>query len=80
MSDDNLGDDAWRGGRIEPPADGGIPEHLRLHLARFVQGCEVCGVMNWRCKRADEDGAVYECIDCGNVFEQPVIEEENPDV
>lgn len=70
----------WRGGKIEPPADGGVPERLRLRLARFAQGCEVCGAMDWRAKGTDESGAIYECFNCGNVFDQPVIEEEGPNV
>ena len=68
--------EGWRGGKIEPPTNGGVPEHLRLHLARFAQGCEVCGVMDWRAKGVDEHGAIYECFNCGNVFGVPVIEGE----
>lgn len=53
------------------PAGGGEPEHLRLMLDRFRQGCEVCGVMDWRATKSGE----MACGCCGNVFDVPVIEE-----
>ena len=51
--------------------EGGPPEHLRLMLARFRDGCEVCGVMSWRAM----PGGGMRCGECGNVFDVPVIEE-----
>ena len=65
----------WREGYIKPPEGGGIPPRFKLRLARFAQGCEVCGVMNWFALPSGEMG----CGSCGNVFDTPVIEENAPD-
>ena len=72
-----LEDNAWREGYIKPPEGGGMPERFRLLVERFAQGCEVCGVMSWRCIGADENGAIYGCTNCGNVFDVPVVEADN---
>jgi len=57
----------------------GVPPEMREHIRRFAAGCIVCGSMNWYAKGANEQGAIYECGDCGNVFGVPLAEERSHD-
>ena len=55
-----------------------VPEHLRAGLERFSAGCTVCGAMSWRAlpPHSTTTGECrYECRECGNVFDVPMVEE-----
>lgn len=48
-----------------------VPAHLRAELERFAKGCDACGAMNWRVKRAEVEAIIYECSSCGQPLHIP---------